>query len=97
MSINKNIEEASMSTIEQLREKIKQTDALIIETLSKRQALSKQIGQLKSNHGREVVDLTREKELFEFYEDLSDRYHLQQTFVKQLFKIIIAYSRKVQK
>jgi len=86
-----------MSTIEQLRKKIEQADTVIIETLAKRQELSKQIGQLKSNHGRDVIDLAREKKLFEFYEDLSERYHLQQTFVKRLFKLIIAYSRKVQK
>lgn len=86
-----------MSTIEQLREQIEQADTVIIEALSKRQELSKQIGQLKSNHGREIVDLTREKKLFEFYEDLSERHHLQQTFVKRLFKLIIAHSRKVQK
>lgn len=96
ISIDKNIEEASMSTIEQLREQIEQADAVIIETLSKRQELSKQIGQLKLNRGREIIDLTREKKLFEFYEDLSERHHLQQTFVKRLFKLIIAHSRKVQ-
>jgi chorismate mutase len=86
-----------MLTIEQLRKKIEQTDATIIEKLAKRQKLSKQIGQLKLRRGKDIVDRPREEQLFEFYEKLSERYHLQRTFVKRLFKLIIAYSRMVQK
>lgn len=83
-------------TIEQLRKKIEETDAVIIQTLAKRQALSKQIGQLKSNHGTEIIDPPREKQLFEFYENLSERYRLDQAFIKKLFSLIIDYSKKVQ-
>jgi chorismate mutase len=86
-----------MLTIEQLREQIKQTDANIIESLAKRQELSKQIGQLKLEQGKEIIDLSQEKKLFDFYERLSEHYKLQHTFVKQIFKIIISYSRMVQK
>lgn len=96
INIDQSIEEPTMLTIEQLRRKIEQGDGVIIETLAKRKELSKQIGQLKSNDGRDIVDHTREKELFELYENLSEKYHLQQTFVKELFKLIIAYSRSVQ-
>lgn len=85
-----------MQTIQQLREKIEQADAVIIEAIARREELSKQIGLLKSAQGQEVVDLTREKELFALYEALSERYHLQLSFVKQVFKLIIAHSRKVQ-
>ena len=86
-----------MLTLEHLRTQIKQIDAKIIESLAKRQELSKQIGRLKWAQGKEVVDRTQEKKLFEFYETLSEQYHLQKTFVKRLFKLIITYSRRVQK
>jgi chorismate mutase len=86
-----------MITIEQLREQIKQTDVNIIELLAKRQELSKQIGQLKLTQGKAIIDLSREKTLFDFYEKLSEHYKLQQSFVKRIFKIIISYSRMVQK
>lgn len=85
-----------MSTIEQLRQEIERTDALIIEKLAQRQELSKQIGKLKLEAGKEVVDLSQEKKLFEFYNILSDKYKLQRAFINRLFKIIIAYSRMVQ-
>lgn len=85
-----------MITIEQLRKEIKKTDASIIKQLAKRQELVKQIGSLKLQQGKEVVDLNQEKKLFEFYEQLSQQYNLQQPFIQHLFKLIIAYSRQVQ-
>ena len=86
-----------MPTIEQLRKEIERTDANIIEKLAKRQELSKQIGQLKLSEGKEIIDLSQEKKLYEFYKTLSEKNKLQQAFVNRVFKIIIAYSRKVQK
>ena len=86
-----------MPTIEQLRKEIERTDSNIIEKLAKRQELSKQIGQLKLSEGKEIIDLSQEKKLYEFYKTLSEKNKLQQAFVNRVFKIIIAYSRKVQK
>ena len=86
-----------MHTLEELRKQIEQTDADIIEILAKRQELSKQIGALKSKEGKKITDRSREKQLFEYYEHLSEQYHLQQEFIYRVFKIIIANSRKVQK
>jgi chorismate mutase len=86
-----------MDTLEELRKQIEQTDACIIEILAKRLELSKQIGALKSKEGKKIVDRSREKQLFEFYEHLSKQYHLPEEFINRLFKIIILNSRKVQK
>ncbi len=85
-----------MLTIEQLREKIEQTDTHIIEKLAERQELAKQIGQLKLEEGRDIIDHSQEKRLFEFYDQLCEKHNVQKAFVKKLFKIIIAYSRGVQ-
>ena len=86
-----------MPTIDQLRKKIERIDTDIIRSLAERQELSKQIGQLKLEEGKEVVDHSQEKKLFEFHKKLSGRYHLEYELVKQLFNIIISYSRMVQK
>ncbi|WBV72805.1 chorismate mutase [Legionella pneumophila] len=50
-----------MSTIEELRKQIEQTDAYIIEKLAQRQELSKQIGALKAKEGKKIIDRLREK------------------------------------
>jgi len=86
-----------MKTIEQLREDIERTDAKIIETLVERCELSKQIGRLKLDEGMDIIDRSQEKKLFKLYEALCEKHKLQQFFVKQVFKIIIAHSRRVQK
>ncbi len=86
-----------MLTIEQLRKKINKIDAAIIKKLAERQKFSKQIGKLKDISGKSVIDIEREKELIDYHENLSAKYHLQEKFVKRLFRIIIGYSRGLQK
>lgn len=84
-------------TIEQLRKQIEAADALIIQTLAKRQALAKQIGQLKLNSGTEIIDPLREAELFAWYESLAAKYQLPPLFIKELFTLIISQSKTIQK
>jgi chorismate mutase len=86
-----------VNELEQLRAQVKQIDTKIIESLAKRQELVKKIGEIKVAHGIEIVDLEREEKLYTFYEKLSEQYQLPKTFVKRLFKLIINYSRMVQK
>lgn len=86
-----------MDTLEELRKQIEVTDACIIEILAKRQELSKQIGALKSKEGKKIVDRSREKQLFSYYEQLCQQYHLPEEFIHRLFRLIISNSRKVQK
>lgn len=85
-----------MLTIEQLRKCIEKVDAEIIERLAKRQALSQQIGKLKSEQGKAIVDPSQEEKLFHYYHDQALKYGLQPTMIKRIFNIIIAYSRKIQ-
>ena len=86
-----------MLTIDELRRKIEQTDALIIKKLAERQTLAQQIGQLKLEEGKEIIDLSQEQKLFNFYEKLCEKHQLQKSFINELFRIIIDYSREVQK
>ncbi len=86
-----------MKTIEGLRKQIDAIDAIIIEHLAKREQISLQIGQLKSIHGKAILDPLREETLFTYYRQLSEKHHIQASFIKDLFKLIMAHSRKVQK
>lgn len=85
-----------MQTLDQLRDKIEQLDAAIIEKLAERKKLSLQIGQLKTVSGINVLDTSRELQLKAYYQILSEKYHLDPTFVLQIFELIFAYSRNVQ-
>lgn len=86
-----------MMSIKKLRNNIEKIDSAIIKKLAEREKLVKKIGQLKACEGKPIVDLTREKKLLRFYENLSETYHLSFPYIKRLFKIIIDQSRKSQK
>lgn len=86
-----------MLTIKQLRKKIDAIDSSIIKKLSARQKLSIKIGKLKNKSGDKIIDAKREIKLMHLYETLSHKYHLQEAFVKRVFKIIINNSRNMQK
>jgi chorismate mutase len=86
-----------MTTILQLREKIKKIDANIIQQLAQRQELCKQVGILKAKQGTAVTDQIRENNLMAFYEQQCEQAQLPVSFVKKLFNLIIAHSKQVQK
>lgn len=86
-----------MQTIKQLRDEIDKIDADIIERLAQRKVLSIKIGEIKAKSDKQVLDNKREEELMLLYEKLSSKYGLQSTFVKEIFKMIIANSRGLQK
>ncbi len=86
-----------MESIDGLRKSIDETDDQIIALLAHRQELARKIGLLKIKENKAVDNPLREQQLFSHYQELSQKYNLHQTFIKRLFKMIIAYSRMVQK
>ena len=85
-----------MSTIEQLREHIQETDCAIIRSLALRQDLCKKIARLKQQEGKSIIDMNQEKKNFEFYQKVSKSYAIDPDFVARLFQLIIMNSRTVQ-
>lgn len=85
-----------MLTIEQLRQDIMNIDAEIIKCLAERESLSKQIGKLKYEQGKTIIDSSQEEKLFHFYHDLAQKYNLDSEHVKVLFSLIIIHSREIQ-
>lgn len=85
-----------MSDLLELREEIEKIDDAIIQLMAKRQSLAKQVGQLKAKIGQAIFDSEREKQLALYHENLSITYGLQPEFVKELFNLVMAYSRKIQ-
>ena len=83
-------------TINQIRKKIQSVDMAIIKLLAERKRYVCEIGQLKSKTAQVIVDPRRERQLMSQYALLAKRYQLPIRLVKQLFKLIILYSRGVQ-
>ncbi len=86
-----------MSTpIDNLRKQITGIDLEIIKLLEKRFALSKEIGELKAQMGREVHDPSREAELARIHIMAAREHGLSEKLVSELFVRIIQESRRIQ-
>lgn len=76
-----------MNTLKILRRKIDKIDEKIIKLLQKRAKAIKKIRQIKAKLGLRVVDKERENEILEKLEGI---------YEKEIFKKILAQSRKIQ-
>lgn len=86
-----------MITLEELRKEIEKIDETIINELAKRKNLVVKIGGIKEKEGKEILDQERENQLMKRYSELSKQYGLQNEFIENLFKLIMTYSKEVQK
>lgn len=86
-----------MPTLIALRKRIEKIDATIIHQLALRQKLAQKIGQLKLQAGKKITDSAREKRLAKHHEKCCRQEQISMVYIKQLFRLIIRYSRKLQK
>ncbi|KYC46385.1 MAG: chorismate mutase [Candidatus Methanofastidiosum methylothiophilum] len=83
-------------SLETLREDINKIDENIIELLSRRMEVAKEIAILKKNRGIQVEDKERESQVFLKIQREARDNLLDQDFVSELFGIIISHSKKIQ-
>lgn len=82
--------------LEMLRNRIDAIDNELLETLSARFAITKQIGEYKKQHNVVALQIDRWKELMESRTNLADKLKLDKTFVKILFQLIHEDSVRMQ-
>jgi chorismate mutase len=85
-----------LQQLEDLRDKLAKLDNILIQLLKARQDYSKQIAVLKHNQKLPLQDLTQEAKQFTQYQKLAIKYNLNIEFIKQLFTVIIAESKRIQ-
>jgi len=74
--------------LEMLRNRIDAIDNELLETLSARFAITKQIGEYKKVHNVTALQIDRWKQLMENRTELADKLKLDKTFIKTLFQLI---------
>lgn len=82
-------------TIAQLREDIDRIDRQLVELLNRRAAVVIRIGQIKKMEGLQVEDRSREEDIVKLAED-SNRGPFSRKAIRNLFKVIMSESRKLQ-
>jgi chorismate mutase len=83
--------------IDQIRERIDQLDAKIIELLKQRLTAVEKIGALKREQNIEIEDNQRELFLQEQLESLARQNNLSLTFLKRIWDEILLESYRIQR
>ena len=81
--------------MQELREKIEQTDREIVRLLNERAAVSVEIGKTKRADGREVYDPSREAVVYRHLEEFNDGI-LSEAALRGIFREILSASRFLQ-
>ncbi len=82
--------------LKRLRERIDTVDEGILRLLAERMALSRRIGELKAREGLGVNDPKREQEILNDRKEWARQYGLDESFVVELFRLVISESRRIQ-
>lgn len=83
--------------IDKRRKSINEIDEEILELLSKRNNLAKQIGNVKKSLEMPVFDKKREEEIMKKISKRAERLGLDKKFVKEVFRNIFKNSKASQK
>ncbi len=79
-----------------LREEIDSLNREIVALLARRVDVALRIGEVKSRHGRPVVDRSREALVYERVRGLAEGFGLDPDDVERVFREIIALCTRVQ-
>ena len=82
--------------LDELRHQIDEIDAQLISLLNQRAELAVQIGKLKKSMGKNVLDVEREKFIFDRIK-LLNQGPLSQNSLEEIFRTIISSCREIQK
>jgi chorismate mutase len=82
--------------IEDLRKQVDKLDASLIGLVGQRMELSRKIGKEKKQTGQEIHVKTREIAILDKVKLLGDRQGLSDSFVADLYQVILTESRRIQ-
>ena len=85
------------SRIDALRKTIDLVDQNIVLLLAERQALVRQIGDLKKTRGKKILDKSREEKILRKQLPVASQLGLDRRFTAKLFRAIFQLARTTQK
>lgn len=85
-----------MNKLEELRQQIDFLDKEIIEKMSLRKKIVEEVKQYKSLNNLPVFDPKREEYLENYHVELSREHNVSIEFIKDLFKLIMDESKRIQ-
>jgi len=86
-----------MNDLEKYRKEVDRVDQEIIEAIAERTNWVYKIASYKSRNDMLIADEEREKEIFDKIKNMAIENNMSETFVYDLYKLIIEYCRGIQK
>ena len=88
-----------MSDLDNLRYEINNIDSEILYLLKKRMDISVKVGKFKKENNITILDNTRENKVYQKLFNLNEQggKKLEEEFIKNIWEIIMNYSKKLQK
>ncbi len=85
------------SSIEELRDRIKDVDIHLMELISERMNLSQTIGNIKADQNMPIVNSEVEKKVVERYRSIAESNNVDPEFAEALSRLIMEESVRIQK
>lgn len=85
-----------MNKLEDLRQQIDLLDKEIIEKMALRKKIVEDVKEYKSLNNLAIFDAKREEYLEHYHAELSEQYDVSIDFIKNLFKLIMDESKRIQ-
>lgn len=82
--------------LEELRAEIERINLEILDILSKRNSIAREIGEYKKKKNLPVEDKEKEKEIFAKIDEESKKLGLNPKFTKNIFTLIVSESKRIQ-
>jgi chorismate mutase len=82
--------------IQQLRKKVDQVDEQILNALSERAKICRDIGLIKKKKGLQIRDTARENEVYERVKEKAVQFHLNSRQVESVYREIVNMCSGVQ-
>ena len=84
-------------SLQKFRKDIEKINSQILRILAKRNNISKKVGKYKKKYGMKIVDKNKEKNIYEDINQKAEKLGLNPRFAKDVFKIVIKESKRLQK
>ena len=86
-----------MEGLKKLRNEIDKIDEEIVKLLAKRSKIAMKIAKYKKEHGLQIYDARREREVIEKVKKLARNNGLDETLLEKVFQSIIIHTRESEK
>jgi len=94
---NTQQEKKATAALENLRKEIDRENKALVDTLVRRSALTKKVGQLKKRYGIDTVDRARERVQKKDIAAYAKRKSVSSTLVRKIFRLVVDHSVSEQK